>query len=568
MPVYVTRAHVTIGDSNRKHSKKSGPNKRPFYFRDTCKTPYCCRTILVIFFGLAMVCGGVVMTIIGYKPALLLPGYTSINNTTRNASEPTAIPRLLGEPGPLRIMVYIGPVLMGIGVFGVMMAIVLFCEIKDRYLLNILPSKEQERKMQKDMLYDIIIEEFRKNYFRGIEVPLKKPERKKSKRFSFSLSGSGNSLISFARRHSHDFLVWARKKRNAKSADKEDEKWKNATFPKRNTSDSWMKTSSLPNIKHKSDAVELEDIFNAKQSADIKCNATVQSKIPTLPDNKPKEAKIAGVDNPAYRDSPLEKKAKARVSKYVTENQDENIKLTTVLVHNVSLNNENTKTNISQSNHKTESKLEGTCVGENFIKTKTDVDCLINKTQNITTFPNAEDHIRTIPNAQKNIVDLNPVVNRDNKCKCKTEEFCSEHALGMESDASSLTLSWEGVPCEWNDARRNTEPCNIFHSRLREELDSGSSSSRSLVCDDNSQALTQETNSSTTHSEKIREVKMLNKHSPGPFRTYIRIFHSESNLSRPYSLLRQYQDDTLSLDSLELTDDMLKNFEMAEMAYI
>ena len=68
---------------------------------------------------------------------------------------------------------------MGVGFFGVTMTVVLFCEIKDKYLMAILPTKGQVRKIKKDMLYDIIKRDFRNNYDRGIYVPIQKEERKK-----------------------------------------------------------------------------------------------------------------------------------------------------------------------------------------------------------------------------------------------------------------------------------------------------------------------------------------------------------------------------------------------------
>ena len=239
MPVYVTGAHLTLDDGRRRpHLKTSGTLKRPFYFKDTCKTPYCCRTLLVIFSGLILVGSGTIMTLTGYKPALLLPWYAVVNKvTTTNETNKKSESEVLGKPGPLRIMVYTGPILMGVGFFGVMIAVVLFCEIKDRYRMAILPTKGQVRKIKKDMLFDIIISELRKNYFRGIEVPIRKEERKKSssKKWSFSLSRNGSNFISFARRHSHDLFKLVKRKQKAK------EKWKNGTFPKRSTSDdSWI----------------------------------------------------------------------------------------------------------------------------------------------------------------------------------------------------------------------------------------------------------------------------------------------------------------------------------------
>ena len=581
MPVYVTRAHVTIGDSSRRsHSKNSGPVKRPFYFKDTCKTPYCCRTLLVIFSGLVLVGGGTIMTIIGYKPAIILPWYVSVDNATRNETntDPTSVPKVLGEPGPLRVMVYIGPILMGIGFFSVMMAIVLFCEIKDRYLMNILPAKGHENRIKKDLLYDIIIEEFRKNYFRGIEVPLKKPERRKSKRFSFSLSGSGNSLISFARRHSHDFYAWAkRKQKGIYGSKKGDDKWKNSTFPKRVTNDSWMKTSSLPNIKHKSELVELADIVSENQNRAQNSYSAVFPKFHQQVVEKLKKIEVSGVDNPAYRDSPFDKKNKAITQKVGIDHVKDNVSLTTVLVHRDSQHNEDAQNHIITPTRDVINIIDpdDVCIKENndingssnsMVELNKDIEQLSETEDQIQTIPNSDSNTQS--NIDQNNDDISDQKNALQSCTCKTEEHCAEHALGMASDASSLTLSWEGVPCEWRDARRNTEPCNLFHSRLQDHANSSSSSARSLTFDDAYHKAVQESKSTTNNSEKETEILLENKRTLGPFKTCIRIFHSESNLSKPYSLLRQYQDDTLSLDSLELTDEMLKNFEMAEMAYI
>ena len=68
------------------------------------------------------------------------------------------------------------------------------------------------------MLYDMIIHEFRKNYFRGIEVPIKKENQRKHgfKKLSLSLSGSGSSFISFARRGSHDLYKLVKRKHKSK----------------------------------------------------------------------------------------------------------------------------------------------------------------------------------------------------------------------------------------------------------------------------------------------------------------------------------------------------------------
>ena len=92
------------------------------------------------------------MTLTGYKPSLILPRLDVENNITVNETRTNSERKVMGEPGPFRIMVYTGPIIMGIGFFGVMMAVVLFCEIKDRYLMAILPTNGELRKIKKDML--------------------------------------------------------------------------------------------------------------------------------------------------------------------------------------------------------------------------------------------------------------------------------------------------------------------------------------------------------------------------------------------------------------------------------
>ena len=537
MPVYVTGAHVTLGDGahKRAHSKTSGTLKRPFYFKHTCKTPYCCRTLLAILFGLILVGTGTVMTLTGYKPGLILPWYAEESNVTANKTHADSEPKVLGEPGPFRIMVYTGPIVMGVGFFGVMMAVVLFCEIKDRYLMAILPTKGEVRKIQKDMLYDIIINEFRKNYFRGIEVPIKKEERKKHK-WSFSLSGSGSSFISFARRHSHDLYKLVKRKQKAK------EKWKNATFPKRSTSDTWMKTSSLPNIKQKAETVELEILPQVNQT--IVDN--IHSPEDVVPNTEVTDLDETGVDNLAYRDSPSNKKTK--VSCRAVGGLPET--LTTVVVHNVSNHNEVIPHSVDNSYHN--KKKTDIYVNSEMDKKGTDLSINVNT---------ALEDIQRARNSEEVCYDKNDENQNDHGDQCKREKDDSVDALGMISDTSSLTMSWEGDPLEWSDARRNTEPCALFQLRL----DSESSESN----DDIMQTTTHQ--STTITDDKTIEPSNNNKRNSCTFKTIIQVFHSETSLSKSHRRTRpvqNFQDDTLSIDSLELTDEMLKNFEMAKMTHI
>ena len=454
----------------------------------------------------------------------------------------------MGEPGPFRIMVhvYTGPIIMGIGFFGVMMAVVMFCEIKDRYLMAILPTKGEIRKIKKDMLYDMIINEFRKNYFRGIEVPIKTEEQKRHgfKKWSLSLSASGSSFISFARRHSHDLYKFVKRKHKSK------EKWENATFPKRSTPDTWMKTSSLPNIKQKSDTVELEilpyvnpiiiDNYMNDNSKDVKRTTDVEDK------------NAIGVDNFAYNDSPSNKKTN------VPCKTDEKLQetYTTAVVHNeLNLNEAFPRGVDSALNLQSEETIKyvRNSTSSNIESAKKYKDMSLDNNKALGEC-HRENNLRVIMH-DTNYEDLNA---QYSECKGVDPE---KDFLGMTSDTSSLTLSWEGAPLEWSDARRNTEPCALFQLRLDSDLSESN--------DDNT--LTTNHDSTTTTYYKHIDPSSNTKRNSCMFKTVIRVFHSDTSLSESQRLsnpVQNIQDDSQSIDSLELTDEMLKNFEMAKISHI
>lgn len=610
MPVYVTRAHVTIGDTKKK-DKRRGPivPRHVFQVSDLRRTPYCFSTFIVTFLGFIIVSGGVMMTIIGYKPSILLPWYHSVNQTTRvNETEPSAIPSVLGEPGPLRVLVYVGPILMGIGVFAMMVAIVLFCEIKDRYFNNILP-KTIPLQQRRDKMYDKIIEEFRKNYFRGIEVPLRVPRKRSKGRFSISLSHSG-SIASFGRRLSHDLQKRFRKT----SRDSQPEKPTTKPKPKRSITskhldlDSWMKTSSLPNIRHKDSIHSIYGVEIAMASKS--CGPTLE---------KPQVERDAnGVDNPAYRKSPPNKNVRAKLTKHASlDTSNRNKYVTTVIVHqepnrrgddtcvllHTEPDNQTEMTAVSvyhESNNETEDNsvksylpeltnsrdrsLNHSMCGDSF-DSVIDIDRDIELSD---IYNEVQDNFECIPSPQARPKCLPSVVNntsnqKDEICTCGTDKFCTEHAsLGMDSGGSSLSLSWDNIPSEWNDSRRNTEPVvfyrrsfnnqtNNFLSDNLEYVRKASSSYSEMK--GHSDLLTDSLNQNKeTSNDSFDQKKVRGRHAikTEPVKTRIGIFKSDSNLLRvgTYSLLRPYQQDNISLDSLCLTDEMLKNFEMAETAYI
>ena len=485
------------------------------------------------------------MTLTGYKPALILPWYTVENNTTVKETRTNSDRKVLGEPGPLRIMVYTGPIIMGVGFFGVIMAVVLFCEIKDRYLMAILPTKSEIMKTKKDMLYDMIINEFRKNYFRGIEVPIRKEDDKKHgfKKWSLSLSGSGSSFVSFARRHSHDLYKLVKQKHKSK------EKWKNATFPKRSTSDTWIKTSSLPNIKQKYENVELDILPHdnqnvmenneAKDLQDFKMTIEVSSK---------EDINASGVDNFAYSDSPAKK---TNIISCKTREGLPNT-YTTAVVHN-ELNFNELFPCVDSAFHSTETinDIRNTN-SSNTESDKKQTDVSLNVNTTLKEYHGESNHTVIV-------YDTNNEDHNDQNSDYKGDDPVD--TLGMTSDTNSLTVSWETSPFEWSDARRNTEPCALFQLTL--DFNSSESS------EDISQATKHK--STTTKLNRTIEPSSINKRRSCIFKTVIRVFHSESSLSSSQGLtntVQNLQDDKLSIDSLELTDEMLKNFEMANISHI
>jgi hypothetical protein len=600
MPVYVTRAHVTIGDAFKKE-KRRGPivPRHVFQVSDIRRTPYCFSTFFVTVLGFIIVSGGVIMTIIGYKPSILLPWYHTLNETSIvNETNPSAIPSVLGEPGPLRVLVYFGPILMGLGVFSMMVAIVLFCEIKDRYFNNILP-KSIPGQQKRDKMYDKIIEEFRKNYFRGIEVPLKPPRKRSKGRFSISLSRSG-SIASFGRRLSHDFQKRFRKSSRDSTHEKPPIKPKRSTIRKHLDSDTWMKTSSLPNIRHKD---SVHSIYYDVESAACPSPArTSKSCGPTL--EKLQTVKDAnGVDNPAYRNSPPDKCSRVRplLTKHASlDTSDRNKHVTTVIVHR-EISNESDDTSLivhHDPNNDTESNLLKTSYLPELTTSRDrslnhsvyneSFDSVIDIDRDIKIMPtyneeNERNDSIPSPQERQNCMPLMPAEDNQQKaiCLCGTDTFCPDHAsLGMDSGGSSLSLSWDNIPSEWNDSRRNTEPVVFYRRSFNnqttsclsehfETLNKPASSYSEIP--QSSRGLTDEEQTGES-SESCGQIRGMDskRTKTGPFKTRIGIFKSDSNLMRvgTYSLLRSQQNDNISLDSLSLTEDMLKNFEVAETGYI
>ncbi|XP_025110971.1 flocculation protein FLO11-like isoform X2 [Pomacea canaliculata] len=108
------------------------------------------------------------MSVLGYIPDTVTSVSDDGNTTTM-----TTVPRD-ARYYATKSLSYAGPVLMGFGFFAIIISCVLYCEIVDRYTV-IMPKKPETRIKRRDIM-NMIVSEFKKSYFRGIEVPLRKQE--------------------------------------------------------------------------------------------------------------------------------------------------------------------------------------------------------------------------------------------------------------------------------------------------------------------------------------------------------------------------------------------------------
>ncbi|KAL8574443.1 hypothetical protein ACOMHN_060290 [Nucella lapillus] len=215
VPGVHARVHITgMGGTAQKRNSKARQRmaRRKLGVKEILRLPCLMPTVCVIFLGLLVLAGGAGMCVFGYVPNTVTPltdyddnnhdnnnnnnnnhyrnnnnnnnhnnnhniiitnNNSNINDTTTTASLKTkeedeeyhAVKKSLS---------YVGPILMGCGFFAIIVSCVLYCEIVDRYAI-IMPSKPQSP-LKRGHLLEMILGEFKKSYFRGIEVPLRKQE--------------------------------------------------------------------------------------------------------------------------------------------------------------------------------------------------------------------------------------------------------------------------------------------------------------------------------------------------------------------------------------------------------
>ncbi|ESO94466.1 hypothetical protein LOTGIDRAFT_161162 [Lottia gigantea] len=304
------------------------------------RMPCLLPTLGAILLGIFVMASGCMMSVLGYK-AQISTDPTLMQNTTEIVSMQDETTYYT-----LKVMSYIGPMLMGIGLFVIIVAAVLYCEIMDKYV-NIVPDKNS-KKIGRDQLYKMIIEQFRKNYFRGIEVPLQKPHpllrsSSMNKTLFKALSISTPAMLATPELTS----PWKTRHKSPvpDMTIKESVKQKLMEWE-----EIWLKTSSLPNIRPAENvSTDIESTSDITREEYLKSKRMSKScgHVPHVYNSVGEFSEVAssGLDNPAYLpDAEKEKLLKPTTAKLPDNYQSfENVKdplnvqLVSVIVHKASI---------------------------------------------------------------------------------------------------------------------------------------------------------------------------------------------------------------------------------------
>ncbi|KAL3869773.1 hypothetical protein ACJMK2_042410 [Sinanodonta woodiana] len=577
MPVYITHAHITLGESRDEKRQAARARLRSqvgetynYTCNDVYRTPYICRSCLATTIGMLILLGGGFVTLVGFRPGFFKDVTSQNISSSSNVSVTTE--GMPVDANELNFLTYIGPVLMGIGFFLVMMSVVLFCEIKDRFTTTIGPST-RNKNITKNELYDKLIEEFRKNYFRGIEVPIR---RRSSRKKVFPFTGNINHTeLKIDNRESSLTTIspeFVNKKRRLPRR----------TYSERSPTlhakrirkerllepDSWMKTVSLPNIGNRSESYEMQSIFVAGGVPSKRNSVSHGSSVPKcekLETNGSKEP--VGLDNPAFKGSPTERRKlllKSPTRSTDNSHSDPGSPQATVMVHTAYIHNEDSAS-LSVS-----IPLDGSvfpdvsCSNSTLPESVFEHDSCIGLEKDI--------HIKcesTNKHIVKNIngASLSRDLHEINICMCKTESEVTDSQSKSFSTCTtdaSLSLSWESFPNEslGNKTLASGGPHSCLYQSVNEGDDweprTNVQTYRPLV-----KSLSLSSTREYVSSFGCDSDSFCSK------RGDIGLFRSESCLDKVgYYSVVAIEGGTLSIDSIELSDNIMKNFEMAEMAYV
>jgi hypothetical protein len=209
--------------------------------------------------GFVILCSGALLCYVGYNPEMFRnnPSYNLVNTTISNDDILETVTPILTKYKPL--MTFIGSILMGTGLVVAIVAVVLYCEIREKHLQSIMLNQCIHSK--KCDLYDNMIEVFKKKQSRCNELKRKLSEMPMLyetldvRRLSFLFTPE------VLRRHQ-------RRRRT-------------------NSDETWLKTTSMPNINtplpehshfHGDRNIDKEKIMH-KDNSRPKCRESAQEAI-------------------------------------------------------------------------------------------------------------------------------------------------------------------------------------------------------------------------------------------------------------------------------------------------
>ncbi|GAB1601702.1 uncharacterized protein LOC115218496 [Argonauta hians] len=184
--MFVPRVRLHYNDTERPvfSSRRRRPKRkvrRPFKLADFINIPCLLPTLIGTLIGFLISIGGIAMSILGYYPESSI-----LNQNIRLPMKPPEPPRNIH----LKVLAYIGPPIMAMGAFMVIVSCVMYCEFRDKYLR--VEDEIRIRSLKKEAIYELVVESFRRNYFRGIQLPFQQMTVKSTNSNELTSSSDSN----------------------------------------------------------------------------------------------------------------------------------------------------------------------------------------------------------------------------------------------------------------------------------------------------------------------------------------------------------------------------------------
>ncbi|XP_005095649.2 uncharacterized protein LOC101851399 [Aplysia californica] len=273
--MFVSHAKVRIvGLGGR--SKRRRPHRRRLAVKEVVRMPCLLPTVLTVFLGLLAVAGGAGMSVIGFVPTrdsaqnnvtdIAVPPGEGQGVVDAKSGGPSAQVSAVGMDQSalseanaqrersfylLKICAYVGPVIMAVGMFAMIVACVFYCEILDKYA--ILVPERKSGLYDKEELYQVIVGEMKKSYAQTLITAYTKAAER-SLLAADTQSVSDNFLPDFPIKPEPltiEQQIDIECEGYAPSPPVPNKRYSviQARIQRLRSEDHWLKTSSLPNIR-------------------------------------------------------------------------------------------------------------------------------------------------------------------------------------------------------------------------------------------------------------------------------------------------------------------------------